>query len=120
MCGSRGCITGPDSPPPTCKSQVAMGFVKESGTNNTREAFEPSGPIASRRMPVQLYVTCVDDLTKNCKDPTDDDFIIRACPAEFKHHFSLIKPPVFKGFRSSYRGSVMYLIWHLMIQWGKS
>ena len=67
-----------------------MGFVKESGTNNTREAFGPSGPIASRRMPVRLYVTCVDDLTKNCKDPTDDDFIIRACPAEFKHHFLLL------------------------------
>ena len=62
---SRGGAWGLDTPG---KSQVAIGFLRNSGTDPSREAIGPRGPIASRRRPVWPSVKYVDD-QNTCQDP---------------------------------------------------
>ena len=45
MGGSRGGAGGPDSP---AKSKVAIGFLRNTGTDPLKKQFGPSGPFASR------------------------------------------------------------------------
>ena len=41
--GGRGGARDPDPPPPPWKSQVALGFLRNSGTDRPREAIRPLG-----------------------------------------------------------------------------
>ena len=61
-------MTGGPDPPPPGKSQVAIVFLRNTGT-------DPLGRIASRGRSVCPSVLCVDDLKK---EPSDEIFWIRA------------------------------------------
>ena len=63
MGGSRG-RGGTEGPDPPVKSQVAIGFLRNSGTDPLREANGPMGPIASRERSVRPSVKYVE-MTKN-------------------------------------------------------
>ena len=68
---------GSGSPPG--KSQVAIGFLRNSGTDPPpplEKQLYPSGPIASRGRSVGPFVIYVDDL-KNKRTPRDGIFWIR-------------------------------------------
>ena len=58
MDGSRGVHKGPGPPG---KSQVAIGFLKNSGTDIPWEAIGPIGPIASQGRCIWPSVINVDD-----------------------------------------------------------
>ena len=43
------------------KSQVAIGFLRNSGTDPLKKQLDPSGPIASRGRSIQPHVKYVND-----------------------------------------------------------
>ena len=61
MGGSRGGGAGGPDPPPLGKSQVAICFLRKSGTDPLKKQLDPMGPIASRGRSVRPSVKYVDD-----------------------------------------------------------
>ena len=66
MRGSRG-RGGTGGPNPPVKSQVAIGFLRNSGTDPPREAIGPLGPSASRGGFVRPSVKYDETTTTNRK-----------------------------------------------------
>ena len=63
---SGGQGAGDQNPPPQPgKSQVAIGFLRNSGTDPLEKQLDPMGPIASKGRSVRPSKNCDDDYENN-------------------------------------------------------